>query len=143
MKSTLKIVVCLGFICSTFSCGTLPVEAYVEVNCPRTETKSSYNENNNDNTPETESRALKTLKKSATMASQNDRPESELMLSYRVGVGTDVPINDKLTKQRRDYQHPAIRYIWQITRNPKTRLLYLQNQYITKYKRWNLLIKDK
>ena len=95
MKSTLKIVVCLGFICSTFSCGTLPVEAYVAVNCPRTETKTNYNENNNDTTPDTDSRASKTSKKSVTNASQNDGPKSELMLSYRVGVGTDIPINDK------------------------------------------------
>jgi len=88
MKTTIKILMLLLSINLFIGCaaGTLATEAFVKANCPWI--KEDYNINNTD----TGSR-LPAIKKTV----QNNDTESEFFLSYSVGVGAEVPINDKFS----------------------------------------------
>lgn len=83
MKTTIKFLAFLFIIHLLTACGTLPVEAFIAVNCPEIRTDNNYSDSGTDS--------------STKNVAQSDGTESEFFLSYNVGVGTKVPINDKFS----------------------------------------------
>ena len=91
MKTSLKILMLLCAI--NFLIGCNPLEAYISANCPSTDTKTTYNTENTTN-PDSSLPTTKRAVKNSKSVAQNDGPESEFLLSYSVGVGTQIPISE-------------------------------------------------
>lgn len=88
MKYAIKlfsILVCVNLLTS---CGTLPGQAYVAVNCPE------HNRELNYSTTETGS-VVQERSTSSSRTHDDGLAHNKFFISYRVGVGTEKAINDK------------------------------------------------
>ena len=96
MKTILKqITLILGLIIFS-SCSLLSdYIVYAEGNCPSVETKTNYNSGGEPDSFAPSSKLNKGNAKTTTAVSANNNgPKSEFFLSYRVGGGVKLPIND-------------------------------------------------
>jgi hypothetical protein len=90
MKTTIKFLTLLLLVIFFTSCAGLldsKLQAKVDALCPATISTSNYD------TPSGEDSVLKST------SAANNNEDNEFFLSYRVGIGTEVPINDKFSFQ--------------------------------------------